>query len=761
MNLNPRTAVIILHDILVAAFAWLGAYWLRFNLAVPPDFQVTALSTLAWVVPLQAAVFWRFGLYRGIWRFASVPDLKRIVLAVGLAALLIPLVLVLFRVSAVVPRSVLILDPLLLVMVMGGSRLAYRAWKEHRPARMLSPDSEPTLVEGAETGTPTEDVPFAAFVQEHLDRQAYLGAYPDVQSAGMDPVKHWLEYGMAEGRSFFPDAAVLHGGPAQQVDGTQWLHFTWRGKPVAVWIYDQAENALFAGFVEKHLDRQAYLEAYPDVRSAGMDPVKHWLEYGMTEGRFLYPGATVILGDIADRFDKTHWKRFTWRGNPVAVRINRPVKRSVIDQIKAQARHDPAVLAAGALAIDKLRQMDGPDLLGRGGLDVRSIFAAIPERPDVVVLMPSLRSGEAEKFAADLIHGLGSLGQINILVVITEDTARTAGNWESQSILAPLRAVRVVFWRDICGLDHHHIIPLYLARLLNALRPPRIVVINSRIGLEIIAGFGRGLSRFAKLYCAYFNLGIEGLGAPYSKRFPYRTLPFALGLTDNSSMAATLRRKWGGLPGPGVAVLPPRLQPAEASVFSARLEARRMRAECATRSLRWVWFSHGETVKDGTAILAALARMRPTDQFDLFGQTEGDLSEMALTLPNIAHKGILEDVSLADFTEHDGFLFTSLIKGMPNMVLEMSQHAIPIVLVDVSDLRDTFDDTSVHFVGHGQDLDSTAKAFSSALDRVAKLTPSETLARVEVARAQVLLRHAPAVYLRNVADIFEITFNHV
>jgi FlaA1/EpsC-like NDP-sugar epimerase len=149
MNLNPRTLAIILHDILVAALAWLGAYWLRFNLVVPPEYQAAALSTLVWVVPLQAVVFWRFGLYRGIWRFASLPDLKRIVMAVGIAALLIPLVLILFRVSAVVPRSVLILDPLLLVIVMGGSRLAYRAWKEHRLASVLHPDSKPVLVAGA------------------------------------------------------------------------------------------------------------------------------------------------------------------------------------------------------------------------------------------------------------------------------------------------------------------------------------------------------------------------------------------------------------------------------------------------------------------------------------------------------------------------------------------------------------------------------------------------------------------------------------
>jgi len=149
MNLNPRTLAIILHDILVAALAWLGAYWLRFNLAMPSEFQDAALSTLIWVVPLQAVVFWRFGLYRGIWRFASLPDLKRIVLAVGLAAVMVPVVLILFRINAVVPRSVLILDPLLLVILMGSSRLGYRAWKEHRLASVLHPDSKPVLVAGA------------------------------------------------------------------------------------------------------------------------------------------------------------------------------------------------------------------------------------------------------------------------------------------------------------------------------------------------------------------------------------------------------------------------------------------------------------------------------------------------------------------------------------------------------------------------------------------------------------------------------------
>lgn len=515
----------------------------------------------------------------------------------------------------------------------------------------------------------------------------------------------------------------------------------------------EAEDALFAEFVKEHMDGQAYLEAYPDVRLAGADPVDHWLEHGIAEGRFLYPGATVVFGDIAADLDKTYWKSFAWRGDPVAVRIDRPIKPSLIDQIKAQARHDPAVLAAGALTIGKLRQMDGPDLLGRGGVDVRSIFASIAERPDVVVLMPSIRAGDAGKFAADLVHGLGSSGQSNILVIVTEDAATSAISWESQAMSAP--SVRLVFWRDICGLCHTN--PQVLARLLNTLRPSKIIVLNSRIGLETVARFGRGLSQIAKLCCTYFSLGLQGLGAPYSARFPHRTLSFALALTDNSATAATLRRQWGGLPGPGIAVLPPRLQPAEAPVFLTRLEARRVRTENATRSLRWVWVSRVEPLAS-TAILSALARMRPTDQFDFFGVVDGSLSKMGLALPNIEHRGILEDVSSADFTEYDGFLFASVLEGMPNIVLDMSQHAIPMVLADVEGLRDTFDDISVHFVnpGHGLDMDATATAFVTALERVAQLDSAKTLAMAEAARAQALARHAPGVYLKNVANIFEV-----
>ncbi|BBO99899.1 polysaccharide biosynthesis protein [Sulfuriferula nivalis] len=145
---NTRILLAFLHDLTAAGLAWLVAYWLRFNLSIPAEYWPSALSTLAWVMPLQALAFWRFGLYRGIWRFASLPDLRRILFAVGVAALLIPLALFMFQIKAIVPRSVLVLDPILLLLIMGGSRLTYRAWKEHRFGA-LATEREPVIILGA------------------------------------------------------------------------------------------------------------------------------------------------------------------------------------------------------------------------------------------------------------------------------------------------------------------------------------------------------------------------------------------------------------------------------------------------------------------------------------------------------------------------------------------------------------------------------------------------------------------------------------
>lgn len=147
--MNTRTFFALLHDIFVAIVAWVAAYLFRFNFSIPPEYIQQMTQTLLWVIPLQAGVFVLFSLYRGVWRFASVADLKRILFAVVSAAVLVAAMLFMLKVSSAIPRSVLILDPILLILMMGGSRFAYRAWKEHQLYGMTLKQGTPVIVLGA------------------------------------------------------------------------------------------------------------------------------------------------------------------------------------------------------------------------------------------------------------------------------------------------------------------------------------------------------------------------------------------------------------------------------------------------------------------------------------------------------------------------------------------------------------------------------------------------------------------------------------
>jgi FlaA1/EpsC-like NDP-sugar epimerase len=138
-------------DTCAVAVAWVAAYVIRFNGAVPDDFRMGGLNALAGVVATYAVMFRIFGLYRGMWVFASLPDLIRISKAVGAGALLVMIGAVMLQPSPIIPRSVLLVSPLLLFLTMGGSRALYRTSKEFHRYGGLVGQGKPVIVLGAGT----------------------------------------------------------------------------------------------------------------------------------------------------------------------------------------------------------------------------------------------------------------------------------------------------------------------------------------------------------------------------------------------------------------------------------------------------------------------------------------------------------------------------------------------------------------------------------------------------------------------------------
>lgn len=138
-----------LFDICAVTAAWLLAYVIRFNGGVPDEFWQGAWRSLLWVLPVHAMLFRVFGLYRGMWMFASLPDLLRISKAILTSALLVIVVSVLVQPTPIVPRSVLLVSPIFLFVMMGGARALYRAAKEFYKYGGLVGQGKPVIVLGA------------------------------------------------------------------------------------------------------------------------------------------------------------------------------------------------------------------------------------------------------------------------------------------------------------------------------------------------------------------------------------------------------------------------------------------------------------------------------------------------------------------------------------------------------------------------------------------------------------------------------------
>jgi len=153
---SRRAAAAYAHDIIMAAIS----FWLSFYLRVGNDIAHYS-HTLIWSYDVvfaatAAAVFYASGLYRGIWRYASLPDLIALARAVTLVVLIyFPLIFLVTRLEAL-PRSIVGINWLVLMALLGGPRFAYRLLKDGSLRNILRVDasraSVPVLLIGAGEG---------------------------------------------------------------------------------------------------------------------------------------------------------------------------------------------------------------------------------------------------------------------------------------------------------------------------------------------------------------------------------------------------------------------------------------------------------------------------------------------------------------------------------------------------------------------------------------------------------------------------------
>src|SRR3954470_17325386 len=160
-------------DACLLALAWLLAFVLRFDPAIPERYQHLLGETIVFVVIGKVAIFALNGLYHKLWRFIDTKDFEAIARAVVMAsvAIVATFYLIPASVSLDPPRGVIALDFLLTLTLIGGTRFLVRAVIE-RPFRggIARKDAREVLIIGAGNG--------GQLVASELRRNPELGGVP-------------------------------------------------------------------------------------------------------------------------------------------------------------------------------------------------------------------------------------------------------------------------------------------------------------------------------------------------------------------------------------------------------------------------------------------------------------------------------------------------------------------------------------------------------------------------------------------------------
>ena len=126
--------------------AWALAFWLRFNLDLPAEYRHVALVTTPVCVLSYALSLGVLRVHRQVWDFIGLPDLRQLALGIVLGGVLTATVILMLRVP-LFPRSVLLLHPVLVLVLLGAVRAAWRTLIEH-PGRTQA-GRKPLVVVGS------------------------------------------------------------------------------------------------------------------------------------------------------------------------------------------------------------------------------------------------------------------------------------------------------------------------------------------------------------------------------------------------------------------------------------------------------------------------------------------------------------------------------------------------------------------------------------------------------------------------------------
>ncbi len=127
---NARRAVLFVFDSLLGILSLYLAFLLRFDGTIPDIYFELLFDLIPFVIVCRGAAYFYFKFYGRFWKYTSLDDLVQIIKAVAVGSFLILCATFIYNRSMSMPRSIFVMDMVLLIMAVGGSRLLWRIFRE-------------------------------------------------------------------------------------------------------------------------------------------------------------------------------------------------------------------------------------------------------------------------------------------------------------------------------------------------------------------------------------------------------------------------------------------------------------------------------------------------------------------------------------------------------------------------------------------------------------------------------------------------------
>ena len=131
VRLSRNIFLLLLADLALVVLAGWAAFWLRFNFEVPPEYARMALLATPWSIAGYTAALLMSRVYRQVWRYTGLPELRQLASSIVLGGVMTAALVLMQRIPDF-PRSVLLLQPLLALLMLGAARAGWRTLSERR-----------------------------------------------------------------------------------------------------------------------------------------------------------------------------------------------------------------------------------------------------------------------------------------------------------------------------------------------------------------------------------------------------------------------------------------------------------------------------------------------------------------------------------------------------------------------------------------------------------------------------------------------------